>query len=249
MVSVTAVIQARMGSERLPGKILAELAGGPLLGHVIERTAKAQSVARIVLATSDGPADDAVEAFVGASQARWSKQVQLVRGSERDVLQRYEMAAALTGASHILRITGDCPLIDWDTIDALAAAFTTAPNVDYIGAGPSSGFPRGLDCELFTRAALDHAAREATEAPDREHVTRFLYMHPDIFRCTTMPAPAPLRRDYRLCVDEPLDLKLVRAIYERLWHGEPFEIGSVIALLDTDQALARTNTEVVQRAH
>jgi spore coat polysaccharide biosynthesis protein SpsF len=248
MRSTTAIIQARMGSERLPGKIMAQLAGRPMLDHVIERTALATEIDDIIVATSDQPADLPVFEHLTSSAGRWAKQVRVVRGSERDVLQRYAVAAATTSADLILRITGDCPLIDWSTIDALIRTFMES-DLDYLGAGVPSGFPRGLDCEIFARAALETAAREATDPSDREHVTRFLYMRPDLFRCSTMPAPPDLRRDYRLCVDEALDLELVRSIYQRLWSGAPIEIASVIALLDNDPALAAINSAVAQRAH
>jgi spore coat polysaccharide biosynthesis protein SpsF len=237
-----------MGSERLPGKILAQVGGRPMLGHVVERTAQTQAIDAIVVATSDGPADDAVEAFLAASAHRWAKPVHLVRGPERDVLRRYELAGCASGADRIVRITGDCPLIDWTTIDALVTRFDET-ELDYLGAGPPSGFPRGLDCEIFTRTALGRADQEATEPADREHVTRFFYTRPDLFRCDTLPAAPQLRRDYRLCVDEAPDLDLVRTIYERLWDGRPIDIAAVIALLDAEPALAAINLGVAQRAH
>lgn len=235
-----------MGSERLPGKIVAPIAGRPMIEHVIERTALARSIDAIVVATSDQAADDSVPACVMHEAARQAKPVRVVRGPERDVLHRFTLAA--DGAARIVRITGDCPLIDWSTIDALVERFDQN-DLDYAGAGPASGFPRGLDCEIMRTDILARAARDATDPADREHVTRYIYTHPDTFRCATLPASAARRRGYRLCVDEPDDLALVRALYDRLWQGTPIAIDEVIALLDREPTLADLNRAVQQRAH
>lgn len=244
---IVAIVQARAGSARLPAKVLADIAGRPLLSHVLRRTARARCVDAIVLATSDQPQDNPVAALGEEAQRSLHVPVSVFRGAEADVLLRYRLAAEQAGATRVVRITGDCPLIDWDTIDALIEAFEAA-KLDYMGAGPSSGFPRGLDCEILSIETLIEADRDALDPRDREHVTRFVYSHPERFRCATMDAPADLHRTgYRLCVDEAPDLDLVRSIYHELASPDPIPIADVIRLLDNRPDLRRTNAGVAQK--
>ena len=180
MPKTVAIIQGRMGSSRLPGKILLEMGGKPMLQHVLERTQRARSLNAIVVATTTDPTDDPVAAFAASTG------VPCTRGSLHDVLDRYYQAARLHQAEIVVRITADCPLIDPQVIDETVQLVTQSASV----LGPSSSvdfscnrlpppfgrsFPIGLDVEVCTFTALERAWKESTETFHREHVMPFLY--------------------------------------------------------------------------
>jgi len=208
-----AIIQARMGSTRLPGKVLADLDGRPVLALVLERTAATPGLDAVAVAAPDLPRDEAIAEFCAREN------VICVRGSESDVLGRYHRAAAELAADIVVRITADCPLIDPEVVGRLLE-LRGDQNLDY--AGNATGalppgrnrFPDGLDCEVFTRAALDLAHREATDAYDREHVTPFLGRD-ERLRRGVLEAEADYG-DERWTVDYPEDLERVREIVKRL---------------------------------
>ncbi len=241
---VAAIVQARMGSSRLPGKVLRPLAGKTVLERVVERLQAAQELDCIVIATTDQPQD--------APLLELAQRLGLAAhaGPEDDVLTRYLGAAEQVGAELLVRITSDCPLIDWATVDAALRRFRAQGDLDYLSATVASGFPRGLDCEVFPLAALRAADQLATERPAREHVTLYLYQHPERFRVGKLEAPAALRHpDWRLCVDEPGDLALLEAIYDRLQRpGELLPIAAVVDLLEREPALLALNASVQQKS-
>jgi spore coat polysaccharide biosynthesis protein SpsF (cytidylyltransferase family) len=236
-VRTVALIQARMGSTRLPGKVLADLAGQPLLSLVIERTAAAAGLDAIAVATSDLERDDAVAAV--AAEAG----VDVVRGSEGDVLDRYHAGAQQLGADLILRITADCPLIDPEIIGRLLK-LRRDREFDHAGVAtaclpPSVGrrYPDGLDCEVFTCVALERAWRESSDPYDREHVTPFMGRDERVRR-----GVLEAETDYgteRWTVDYPEDLEFVRAVVERL--GRDCGYRDILALLDREPELREIN--------
>ena len=171
---VTAILQARMGSSRLPGKVIRHVLGKPLIAYEIERLKQCERIQNIVLATSDKPSDDPIAA-VGEELG-----VMVFRGSESDVLDRYYQAAKATNATTIMRVTGDCPLIDPEICNATIRDFFTQ-DADYIMTSPR--FAEGLDCEVFTFAALEASWKEAELASEREHVTLFIRNRPERFTC------------------------------------------------------------------
>jgi spore coat polysaccharide biosynthesis protein SpsF len=238
------VVQARMGSSRLPGKVLRPLAGRPMLAHLLERLGHARTADVVVVATSTEPADQALVELAEHEGAL------AVTGPEYDVLTRYLMAAEAAGADELVRVTSDCPLIDPGVIDA-AVELRRATGVDYVSAGSLGGVVRGLDCEAFTRAALERADLMDTDLASREHVTLELFHSPQAFSTLLWEAPPELRRPgWRLCVDEQADLKLLEAIYERLWRpGHIIGFAEVAALLDAEPALAALNAQVEQRTY
>jgi spore coat polysaccharide biosynthesis protein SpsF (cytidylyltransferase family) len=208
-----AIVQARMGSTRLPGKVLADLDGRPVLALVLERTAATPGLDAVAVAAPDLPRDDAIAEFCAREN------VICVRGSESDVLDRYHRAAAQLAADIVVRITADCPLIDPEVVGRLLA-FRADNDFDY--AGNATGalppgrnrFPDGLDCEVFTAAALELAHREAADAYDREHVTPFMGRDERLRR-----GVLEAEHDYgdeRWTVDYPEDLERVREIVDRL---------------------------------
>ncbi len=171
-----AVVQARTGSTRLPGKVLMPLAGRPVLDHVVSRASAAEQIHDVVVATSDLPGDDAIEDYCRGRG--WT----CVRGSESDVLSRYALAVRESGAGIVARVTSDCPLFSPRILDAMLAAFDP-DSVDYMSTNwPERTFPVGLDCEIMRADRLLAIADTATDPYDREHVTPHFYRNPDHFR-------------------------------------------------------------------
>jgi spore coat polysaccharide biosynthesis protein SpsF (cytidylyltransferase family) len=201
---VAAIIQARMGSSRLPGKVLAEIGGHPLLGLLLERLRRTPSLGGICVATSDLPGDDAVADFCAGAG------IACFRGSERDVLDRFHGAAAMLGTPVLARITADCPLVCPEVVEGLIREFFAA-GADYGVTSPRHA--EGLDCEVFSASALEAAWREADRPSDREHVTPFIARQGDRFKRVVLEN-ADDDSAYRITVDEPRDLEAVRRIAE-----------------------------------
>lgn len=206
-MTVAVIVQARMGSSRLPGKTLEQLDDSTVLDWVIDRVTMAESVDDVIVATTTSVEDDVIESHLAG------RNTTCVRGSDHDVLDRYVKAAASTSAEYIVRVTADCPLIDPRLIDAAVRQVRTDPRPDYVSTSLDGRYPRGLDVEAFTRNALIEAASHAVDPAEREHVTLFVYRNPDRFRCAAVSALPELHRaDLRLTVDEPADLAAVRAV-------------------------------------
>lgn len=233
-----AIIQARMGSTRLPGKVLMPLAGRPVLERVIARTAEAGIFAAVAVATSTLAGDDPV----AEAAAGWGAQV--VRGDEQDVLARYGLAAAATGADAVMRITADCPLIDPDVLAAMAGKL--GPGVDLVTNARRRTFPRGLDAELFTRAALETMLAEATDPAEREHVTPFLYRHPERFRIVDHLG-APDHSALRLTLDTPEDYELLRLIHDAAPAPDRLRLADIVAMLADREDWLRINAGIEQK--
>jgi spore coat polysaccharide biosynthesis protein SpsF (cytidylyltransferase family) len=237
--NTVAIIQARVGSRRLPGKVLAPIVGRSMLERVVERVEAASRVDRAVVATSDDPRDDAVEAICRR------RGFACFRGSESDVLGRYVGAAARYAADPILRITADCPLIDPEVIDRVVDAFRGKDlPYDYASNINPPTFPHGLDTEILSAEALARADREARWQSEREHVTLYIRQHPDRFR-TFNVTHAPDLSGRRWVVDEATDLEFVRAVYERM-GDRSFGMADVLALLSSEPELARINAGIVR---
>jgi spore coat polysaccharide biosynthesis protein SpsF len=203
--TVVAIVQARMGSSRLPGKVLLNLGSRPVLDWVVTRLERASTVGAVVVATSRKPADDAIEAI--CRQRGWA----LFRGSEEDVLDRYYEASLSYPCDVVVRVTADCPLVDPGIVDEVVRAVWRSPAADYASnvIDPRT-FPRGLDVEAFTPDALAAAWRQ-DRSGWREHVTPFLYRNPDRFRLRRVAHPEDLSR-YRWTLDTPADLAALRAL-------------------------------------
>jgi spore coat polysaccharide biosynthesis protein SpsF len=235
-----AVVQARMGSRRLPGKVLADVGGQPLLALVLARVARAEGIDEVAVATSTLPADDPVADLAGRLGVR------VVRGSETDVLDRYAKAAAEVQADVVVRITADCPLVDPGLVARLLT-LRAADALDYAaaltGAVPAAPdrrrFPDGLDAEVLPTAVLTQAAREATAAYDREHVTPFVHTRPARFRLGWLEAERDLGAE-RWTVDHAADLAFVRAVVERL-EDPAAPMDAILAVLDAAPELRAIN--------
>lgn len=239
-MKTVAIVQARMGSTRLPGKVLHEIDRKPMLGRVVERVA-AIGADEVVVATSNERADDAIAAL--ADIAGWT----VHRGSEDDVLDRYYGAAEESGADVIVRVTSDCPLLGSREARAVveehrASGADLTHNLTVFG----SGMPLGTGVEVVSRAALDRCWREGLDRHHREHVLEYAYERPDSFAIVCVTAPPSVRRpQYRLTVDDVADLELIRAVYAAV--AEPRELSDVVAFLDERPDLVAVNAHVEQR--
>jgi len=239
LLKVVAIVQARMGSTRLPGKVLGDIQGHPMLSRVIERTRSAQTLDDVLVATTTDPADDPIVALCREHAMPY------FRGSELDVLDRYYQAALAHNAAVIVRITSDCPLIDPQVVDKVVSAFLAA-KCDYASNCVLRTYPRGLDTEVIGFRALERAWREARQPYERSHVTPYLYQTPGRFNILSVTGD----EDYsaqRWTVDTPEDMKLVRAIYARM-RGRNFLWKDVIKLLEREPELAKINRSVAQKA-
>jgi spore coat polysaccharide biosynthesis protein SpsF len=240
-VNITAIIQARLGSTRLPKKTLLDLAGQPMLVRVVSRVRRARTVGEVVVATTTRPEDAAI-ADLCASRG-WS----CFCGSTNDVLDRYYQAARKRGSDVVVRITSDCPLIEPTIVDRVVTAFLDHPGgVDYAANDyPLLTFPRGLDTEVFSFAALERAWQDDTNPAWREHVTPFLYRRPDLFKACSIVNDTNLSH-LRWTVDTLEDLDFARRIYEHFGNDE-FSWSEVLALLNRQPELTEINRHVRQK--
>ncbi len=233
MTRILAIVQARMGSSRLPGKCLADIAGKPLLQHVIDRARASTHVSDVVVATTCEPADTPLVAHLRS----WG--VPYFRGSTDDVLDRFYQASSHREADVIVRITADDPLKDPAVVDRVIARFLDA-SVDYASNTLEPTYPEGLDVEVFTHQALVRAWREASLRSEREHVTPYIWSHPDRFRLLSVTNDRDLSA-LRFTVDYADDLVFVRAVYAELYRGRVFGLSDVLALLERRPDLLELN--------
>lgn len=242
-MKIVAIIQARMGSTRLPGKVMKPLVGKPMIYHVVERMRRVASVDEVVVATSVLPAEAPLIAYLE------SQGIPVFRGDEQDVLARYYEAAKACEADVIVRITADCPLISPTVTGKVISAFLdSAGQCDYVSNALVRTFPRGLDTEVFSFGALEKAFREATAPSDREHVTSYISRQPDVFRLQGITSDED-NSYLRWTVDEEADLQLVRRIYEALYlTKQVFEYEDVLALLTQRPELSAINRHIRQKA-
>ena len=202
---VAVVLQARMSSSRLPGKVLADISGRPLLQFLIERLKRSLTVDEIILATTDDTSDDYLSEFGKALGLK------VVRGSMHDVLARYVLAASQTCADTLVRITCDCPFVDPNLLDEMINEFFSS-EVDYLSNFTSPSYPDGLDIEIFSREVLLLAESECDDTSQREHVTPWIV---ESGRCRTAIKCNHIDLSgLRLTVDEPEDLEVIRGVVD-----------------------------------
>ncbi len=260
---VVAIIQARMASSRLPGKVLLDIAGEPMLERVVKRTSRASRVDAVLVATTTDPSDDAVATFCEAEG------IASTRGSQFDVLDRYYQAARQVNADIVVRVTADCPAIDPDLVDdavnTLLGEFIgpeCAPRFDFVAnrlPPPfSRTYPIGLDVEVCTFAALERAWRDGHEPIHREHVMPYLYQGVTLLpvnpQLSTGTSPRGFRvgllnhvpdyGSYRWTVDTPEDLEFMRQICARFDGRDDFSWQELLHLVQREPALAAINSAV-----
>jgi len=226
-----AAIQARYGSTRLPGKILMDLAGKPVLQRVIERAEKSRNIDEVIVITSISKADVKTVNLVSSLGYR------VIAGSENDVLDRYYQSTKLFDPEYVIRITGDCPLYDADMLD-LAISRMDA-DTDYM-ASLTETIADGLDIEVFRFSALKYAWENAKLASEREHVTLYIKNHPEIFKLQDFLCPLGDLNKERWSLDEPEDYKLLSEIYSHFGNYD-FDTKDVLDFLDANPGLRDIN--------
>jgi spore coat polysaccharide biosynthesis protein SpsF len=236
------VIQARMGSSRLPGKVLMPVGGRPLLAYLIERVREAKRVDELIVATTTEPADAAIAAYCEAEGVRF------VRGSEQDVLSRFVLATDATRAEVVVRVTADCPLLEPGLVDSAIAEFQDSREApDYVSNMLEPTWPYGMAVEVLAAKSLRQAHAEARDPAEREHVTPFIYRRPERFKLRSLTMQPDLSAE-RWTVDTPEDFDLVSRILGELHPRNPrFRLRDVVALLDRHPDWRAINRHVEQK--
>lgn len=236
------IVQARMGSERLPGKVLKEVMGKSLLAYLIERLRRVKNCDGIVVATTKNSLDDAI---VTACDHLG---VYCVRESEEDVLKRYYTVCQLYGIEVLVRVTADCPLIDPEYIEQGISCFAkNYDTLEYLSNTLERTFPRGMDFEILKASALKRAFFEATSSYDKEHVTAYITEHPELF------SQGSFRQNedesaFRLTVDTSEDFALIEKVFEALYPQNPtFSLSEIIALLKIHPEWVKLNAHISQK--
>jgi spore coat polysaccharide biosynthesis protein SpsF len=243
---VVAIVQARMGSTRLPGKVLKDIAGKPTLWHVINRLKESQLIDQIVIATTAKAEDQAIVALAADSG------VKSYVGAEDDVLDRYFQAAKKYRADVIVRVTSDCPLLDPDIVDKVIKYFMEN-SYEYVSNTWSSAqgdskqtYPVGLDTEVFSFEAIERAWKDAKLLSEREHVTPFIWKNSKIFKIGHVGYDKDLYY-MRWTLDYEKDLLFIREVYKRLSNkGLTFRSGEIISLLEKNPELLELNKDIAK---
>lgn len=232
---ILAVLQARFSSSRFPGKVMKDILGEPVLYREIERVLKCESIDKLVVATSTDPSDDPI------AKMCFGKEIDCFRGSLEDVLDRFYHAAEKFSPDHVIRLTGDCPLADPFIIDAVVRLHILNNN-DYTCNDRPPTFPDGLDAEILTFKALELAQREAILPSEREHVTSYIYTHPERFKIGNLERSGADLSDLRWTIDEPEDFLFIAKIYEALYPQKAdFSTQDVLNLLESNADLKKIN--------
>jgi spore coat polysaccharide biosynthesis protein SpsF len=244
-MKVVAIIQARMGSTRLPGKVMKTLCGQSVLGHVISRVRACTPVDEVVMATTIQSQDNII--------VKESKKynIKIYRGSEEDVLTRYYIAAKEAGGNTIVRVTSDCPLFDPLVLEAMLAQFNKiiagGDSLDYLSNTLERTYPQGLDAEIFPFSVLERDHYEAKLPFQREHVTPYIYGHPELFNLRNFANPVDLS-NHRWTLDTIEDWHLLEAIYSALWKGSRiFTTQEVLDFLESRPDLVSLNAHIKQK--
>jgi len=242
-MSAVIIIQARMGSTRLPGKIMKEVLGKTLLEYQLERLKRVRFAGEIVVATTGNEADAPIVELCGKLG------VAFFRGPEDDVLARYHQAAVAFNAATVVRITADCPIIDPAVVERVIEFYLEhRPEYDYVSnTFPILTYPRGMDTEVFSFRALREAAAEAVDQPEREHVTIFIKRRPERYQIFNLP----YEKDYgyyRWTVDTAEDFELIRRMITALYPVKPrFTLEDCLTLLDGHPEWAELNSRIPQK--
>lgn len=237
-MKISAIIQARMTSSRLPGKVVLEVMGRPLLSYLFERLRQCRHLDGIILATTVNKEDDPVVHLAA------TERIPVFRGQEADVLDRYYQAARQYKVEHIMRITGDCPLIDPQICDQMADVYAKV-NVDRIGTAPS--FAEGVDCEIFSFRALEKTWYGAKLKSEREHVSLYMRNHPEIFSDVSLINNTDDSK-FRITVDNEEDFLVVKAIFENLYGKKRrvFLIEDIKTFLDGHPEIFNLNSHIIR---
>jgi len=240
-MNIVAIIQARLGSTRLPKKVFADLAGKPLIWHVINRLKYSDRIDNIVLATTNSPADDDL--------ANWAtkEQVDLFRGSENNVLERFYFAAKHYSADIIVRITADDPFKDPAIIDKVIDKLLDE-NLDFAYNNNPPTFPEGLDTEVFTYEAIEKAYFQSNDDYEKEHVTQYLYRNYELFKQSNFCNVNDIS-NLRWTIDTELDYEMTKQVYNVLYkNGSIFQTNDILQLLNEKPEISQINIDVARSA-
>ncbi|VVC04505.1 3-deoxy-manno-octulosonate cytidylyltransferase [Candidatus Bilamarchaeum dharawalense] len=237
-MSTYVITQARMTSTRLPGKILKQIFGKPLLVLFLERLKRMKTIDGIIVATTADQEDDVIVETV----SEFYPNMPVFRGDREDVLDRYYQCAKKFSVSTIVRITSDCPLIDPHISDLVVSKFLSS-NCDYCSNNlPYRTYPHGLDTEVFSLKTLEKAWNNARTQFDREHVTPYIYHNPNLFELISITSSCDLSSN-RWTVDYPEDFEFVKAIYEKLYQQKPeFDTNDILELIKNEPQLIKLNS-------
>jgi spore coat polysaccharide biosynthesis protein SpsF len=233
---ITCIIQARTNSSRLPNKVLLKLSNTPVIVHIIDRIKKSTLVEQIILATSINFNDQILLDIANDNQ------ITSFKGNELDVLDRFYNAAKKYDADIIIRITGDCPLVDFILIDKMLKKFLEN-NFDYVSNTIERTFPDGLDIEIFTFSTLEKAFSEATLVSEREHVTPYIIKNPKLFKLFSYTNIENLSH-LRWCLDEASDYEMLQKIYQEFESDKFFSTTDVLKLLRKKPEISKINFEI-----
>lgn len=240
-MKTVAIIQARMGSTRLPGKVLKEVMDKPLLAYELERVKCAALIDDIVIATTNETIDDEIVRFCELHN------INVYRGSEADVLERYYEAAVQFDADIVVRLTSDCPLIDPDVIDQVVQLYKDEQPIDYVSNTLKRTYPRGLDTEVFSFEVLEKAHNKAILERDREHVTAYMYSNKDKFSFAYLENEEDYSH-HRWTVDTEEDFDLVNRILQSIYpQNRLFTMNDVIELLNENYSWVKINAHIEQK--
>ncbi|HEV2145976.1 MAG TPA: glycosyltransferase family protein [Longimicrobiaceae bacterium] len=244
MPRVVASIEARMGSSRLPGKVLMDVGGVPALGRLARRLRRSEMLDDVVLATSTSPADDELEAWARAEG------IAVHRGSEDDVLLRVVEAQRKMSSEVVVEVTGDCTLLDPELVDMGVRTFL-GNECDVVHNVRDLSFPMGMDVQVFRLRDLEEVERTVDDPAVREHVSLYFYEHPERYRAFQLFAPRRWHAPgYRFQLDYPEDLRFIREVYARLEpeHGDAFGIEEIMALLRAEPWLVEINRHCEEKS-
>jgi len=237
-MKTAAIIQARMGSSRLPGKMLMPLAGRPAIQWVFERASRIEGIQHVLVATTVSPKDDTLAAYCEAHA------IPVFRGSENDVLDRYHHAAQSLQADVVMRITGDCPLLDPVESAKVLALFLQTPGADYASNVHPPFLPDGLDTEVVLVKTLQQVWREIHEPMTREHVTYFIDHHPELFHLVAVTGTENLSH-HRWTLDYKEDYTLLAAIADELkQRGQFGSLHEILGVLRDRPELVKLNQHI-----
>ncbi len=243
-MKILAIIQARMGSTRLPGKVMLKLQDKTVLEHVIIRLKQAKLIDEIIVATTTNSSDDPIIEEMNRLN------IKTFRGSEENVLSRYYYAAKENEADVIIRITSDCPLIDPKVIDEMINEYKEliqSDSVDYLSNTIERTYPRGLDAEIMSFKVLEETFLNAKEDFEKEHVTPYIYQNPDKFKRVDFLNDIDYS-EHRWTLDTPEDLELITQIYNEIYKGEHnFYLKDIIKLFNEKPELIEINKEIIQK--
>jgi spore coat polysaccharide biosynthesis protein SpsF (cytidylyltransferase family) len=238
-MKASAIIQARFGASRLPGKVLLEILGKTILEYVIERVKKAKYIENVIVATSVNKEDLKIADLADRLK------VKVYRGSEEDVLDRFYQAAKVYKIEHIVRITADCPLIDPDIIDRAVNLYFESGS-DYCSNTLDETFPDGEDVEVFSVSALNRAWKEAYLLSEREHVTPYIKKHSEKFKLVSFRNEENLS-DKRWTLDEERDFKFIKTVLEALYPVNPdFHMGEILDIVKRNPRLEDINRSIIR---